>query len=285
MAASRMDSCGLRRYSRDCCTYWSALLLYSASWREREGTEGRVGAESPPWPGSPCTQDWPSLPGHPRRPASSRLVPGFGGSRGLAAARGAAVPRCCQSPAGPGLRRHPRARGGRGARRRARGAARPREGSVCGLQAGSDGLQQWAGAQPPAPHTGPWGQGACPGWVWGFGAILTRHSPTAHVCSLSSSCLSFLFFRNLVARSRVSREACRAAETGRWHRCPGHRTCVPCTWARLRAFPGPWWEDAAAGERVRQRLRCPGRGVGQAPSRAPGAARAAGQRSPRAAAL
>ena len=75
-------------------------LLYSASWREHEGTEGRVGADSSPCSGSPCTQDWPSLPGHPRRPASSRLVPGFGGSRGLAAARGAAVPRCCQSPAG-----------------------------------------------------------------------------------------------------------------------------------------------------------------------------------------
>ena len=67
------------------------------------------------------------------------------------------------------------------------------------MQSGGDELQQWARAQLSAPHTGHWGQGSCPGWLWCFGAILTRHSPAAHVSSLSSSCLSSQFFRNLVA--------------------------------------------------------------------------------------
>ena len=104
------------------------------------------------------------------------------------------------------------------------------------MQAGGDGLQQRAGAQMPALHAGHCGQGPRPGWGWGFGAILTRHLPTAHVCSSSLSSLwSFQFFRNSVARSRAPQEACRAAETGRWWGSPGHRACGPCTQARLRA--------------------------------------------------
>ena len=83
------------------------------------------------------------------------------------------------------------------------------------MQAGSAGLPQWAGAQMLAPRAGHWGRGASPGQVWGFGAILTRHSPTLHVCSVSSSFLSCLCFRNLAAPRRASRAACRAAETGR----------------------------------------------------------------------
>ena len=55
---------------------------------------------------SPCTQDWPLLPGDPSCPGKSRLVPGFGGSRGLGAPRGAVVPLCRQSPAGTGLRQY-----------------------------------------------------------------------------------------------------------------------------------------------------------------------------------
>ena len=110
-------------------------------------------------------------------------------------------------------------------------------GSLRAVQAGSAGLPPWAGAQLLAPRAGHWGRRASPGWVWGFGAILTRHSLTLHVCSVSSSLLSCLRFRNLAAPRRVSREACRAAETGRWHRRPGDGT-----WGSLgRAGGGKGW--------------------------------------------
>ena len=59
-AASRMDPCGLCRYSRQWCRYSSAPLLYFVSWRERKGMEGRVGAHSPPASraGLPCQDTW-----------------------------------------------------------------------------------------------------------------------------------------------------------------------------------------------------------------------------------
>lgn len=196
MAASRMDSCGLCKYGRVWRRYSSALLLRSASWRERKGMEGRVGADSPPAPrtGLPC-QDT-----HDAQPAA-------GWCRGLEGAEGWVLPgelRChpaAKAQLGQGSVGTPRLGEGEEPGEEPTGPRARRKGACvgCGVQAGGDGLQQWAGAQLPALHTGHWGQGACPGWACGFEAILTRRSLTAHGCSLSSSCLSFLFFRNSVA--------------------------------------------------------------------------------------
>lgn len=152
-----------------------------------------------------CPQVGRSL--HPAFPARRPLTPsqqpasaGFGGSRGLGAPQGAAVPACCQSPAGLGLRRrHPGLKEGGEPGEESTGPHARGKGVCVGGRLVAMGCKQRAGAQLPAPGTGHWRQGAFPGWDWGVGAILTRHLATTHVFSLSSSCWSFLFFRNLVA--------------------------------------------------------------------------------------
>lgn len=66
------------------------------------------------------------------------LVPGFGGCRGLGAPREAAVP-----PGSPQLGWG--SIGTPGLEEREKPGEEPEGWSVCGVQAGSHGLQQWAG--------------------------------------------------------------------------------------------------------------------------------------------
>lgn len=67
------------------------------------------------------------------------------------------------------------------------------------------------------PHTLGQGWQALPGP--GFGSpravVLTRHLPTLCGCAVSSRFLSCFHLRSLAAPRRASREACRAAESGR----------------------------------------------------------------------
>lgn len=186
------------------------LLRSAAVLRQLVRARGdRVGAEPPLRPRL-ASPTFPCPDTHDVQPAAGRCW-------ALEGAEDRVLPRV--------LRCHPAAKAQRGTP-----GCRGGKGSPCALQASG------AGAQLPAPHAGHRGRGASPGCLWGFGAVLTRRSATLQVCSVSSSFRSRLRFRSLAAPRRASREACRAPETGRWHRRPGART-----WRSLgRARAGGW---------------------------------------------
>lgn len=74
----------------------------------------------------------------------------------------------------------------------------PGKGACVGVQAGSDGLQQWAEALMPTPYTGHWGQGLLQPEVE-LGDLLTRCLTSVRIFTLSTSLVSFLFLRYSVA--------------------------------------------------------------------------------------